>query len=360
MRAPTERRLHVGQAPQHGSGRLVALRPDDPAWMELVAATPDATVFHLPTWARVITDTYRYRARVLAELDEEGRVAAGVPIMRVRRLRGPAWVSLPFSDHCPVLARDAASLGRLAVGLARWSAWEGVPVEVRGALPPTAEWKEAAIGVRHVLSLTGDEPSLRMGLYEDHRRRLRQGERSGLRAWFGRSADDMADFYRLHVQTRRRQGVPVQPRRFFDAIWRHVIAPGLGVVALVGEPGRPVAAYVVFAWNKTAIGKFQASDPSCWKLRPNHLLYWAVICWARETGCSRFDFGRTESEHASLQRFKAGWGAEAIPLSYSHTGAGAAGADGRGLLGGALGHLIRRSPRFVCRGLGALLYRYAA
>jgi CelD/BcsL family acetyltransferase involved in cellulose biosynthesis len=339
---------------------LVRLEQAEPAWQELVTDAPDASVFHHPAWGRVLADTYGYRPIALASLDGRGRPAAGVLLTRVRRPTGPAWVSLPFSDHCPPLARDPVSLSRLAAGLADWSTHEGVPIEVRGNLPPTAGWNEVAIGVRHVLSLTGDVASLRTGLYQDHRRRLRQAERSGLGVRFGRSPDDVADFYRLHVQTRRRQGVPVQPRRFFDAIWRNVIAPGLGVVALVGEPGRPIAAYVVFAWNKTAIGKFQPSDPACWKLRPNHLLYWAVIHWARETGCSRFDFGRTETRHDGLQRFKSGWGAEAIPLSYARAGGDTKGAGDNGLLGAALGHVIRRSPAFVCRGLGALLYRFAA
>jgi CelD/BcsL family acetyltransferase involved in cellulose biosynthesis len=337
---------------------LVQLDQDDPAWQEFVAGAPDATAIHHPAWSRALADAYGYRTAVLAVRDERGGLEAGAVVARVRRLRGAAWVSLPFSDHSPVLARDSASLARLAGGIAGWSAREGVPVEVRGDLPPAADWKETAIGVRQVLTLT-DESSLRSRLYADHRRRLREAERSGLPVRVGRSADDMADFYRLHVETRRRQGVPVQPRRFFEAIWRHVIAPGIGMVTVVGERGRPAAAYVVFAWNRTAIGKYAPSDSSAWKLRPNHLLYWTVIGWARERGCSRFDFGRTESAHAGLQRFKAGWGAEAIPLSYSHTGARTA-AAGHGVLGATLSHVIRRSPAVVCRGLGALFYRYAA
>lgn len=341
---------------------LVELAGIDPAWTELVAAAPEATAFHHPAWSRVLKDAYGFTTVALAE---QG-LAAGVLMARVPRLRGRAWVSLPFSDHCPPLARDAAGLERLADGLADWAAREGASVQVRGSLPPSRAWSETHIGVRHVLPLTGDLDGLRMGLSETHRRRLRQAERAGLEVRFGRSADDLADFYRLHVATRRRQGVPVQPRRFFDAVRRHLLDPGLGVVALAApRGGRPVAAAVVLAWNGTAIGKYQASNPDSWKLRPNHLLYWAVIRWARETGCARFDFGRSEERHAGLQQWKGGWGAEAIPLSYAQIGAGAATGDGAatggaGALSAALGHVIRRSPAIVCRSLGALLYRYAA
>src|SRR5207249_3040002 len=122
---------------------LVQLREDDPAWMDLVLTASDATVFHLPAWTRVVAGTYGYRAAVLAETDGRGRVAAGVPVVCVRRLAGRAWVSLPFTDRCAPLARDGAGLARLAVGLTRWSAGEGAPVEVRGPLPPVPGWRDA-------------------------------------------------------------------------------------------------------------------------------------------------------------------------------------------------------------------------
>jgi CelD/BcsL family acetyltransferase involved in cellulose biosynthesis len=341
--------------------RLVELQQDDPAWLDLVAAAPEATVFHLPSWTRVVADTYGFPATVLAQRDERGGVAAGVPLMRVRRLSGPAWVSLPFSDHCPPLARDLASLGRLAAGLAGWTARHGVPVEVRGGLPSRHGWRDAAVGVRHVMALDEGAEALRARLSETHRRRLRQAERSGLRVRCSRSADDMAAFYRLHLLTRRRQGVPVQPRRFFRALWQRVVAPGQGVVLLVETPaGQAVAGAVVLSWNGTATGKFQASDATSWELRPNHACYWAALRWASETGHRRFDFGRSETHHAGLQRWKAGWGAEAVPLSYALTGGGSPSVGDRGLLAGALRQVIRRSPALVCEALGTLLYRFAA
>jgi CelD/BcsL family acetyltransferase involved in cellulose biosynthesis len=335
---------------------LVALDRADPAWAELVAGAPEATAFHHPAWTSVLADTYGYPSVVLAEPG----LAAGVVLARVPRLRGRAWISLPFSDHCPPLARDAAALQRLSDGLAGWAAGERASVEVRGCLPAARAWSDAAIGVRHVLPLGGDPEVLLASLDRSLRRRLRQGERAGLEVRFGTSADDVADFHRLQVATRRRHGVPVQPRRFFDAIRRHLLDQGLGVIALAApRGGRPVAAAMALAWNGIAIFKYQASDTSAWDLHPNHALYWAMIRWAREAGCGRLDLGRTETRHEGLRQWKTAWGAEEIPLSYSHTG-GAAPTLDRGALGAALGHVIRRSPTIICRGVGALLYRYSA
>ena len=363
MRVPTERLLPAGPTVGDGSSRLVALRSDDPAWMDLVSAAPDATVFHLPAWARVITDTYRYRATVLAELDPAGRVAAGVPAVRVRRLSGPAWVSLPFSDHCPPLARDSASLQGLAADLGPWSKREGVALEVRGELPAGEAWKTAAIGVRHVLALKGGVQSLWKGVRERDRSYIRVAERR-VRVRFSRSLEDLNVFYRLQVHTRRRQGVPVQPHRFVGAVGEHVIRAGRGLLAVAEtRAGQPLSAAVLLAWNGTVILKWLASDASHWDLRANQILVWESIRWASDAGHRTYDFGRSDTEHRGLQQFKAGFGAEALPLTYSITGAASSKARtvrAQGWVGGALGLLIRHSPAGVCRALGSLFYRYAA
>src|SRR5262245_5571413 len=110
---------------------MTALDVTDPAWQDLVAEAVGATAFHLPAWGRVLAETYAYPSIVLADQDGAGCVRAGAVLARVRRVGGPAWVSLPFSDHCPPLARDRESLSRLAADLADWSGRQGVPVEVR-------------------------------------------------------------------------------------------------------------------------------------------------------------------------------------------------------------------------------------
>ncbi|HKF74934.1 MAG TPA: GNAT family N-acetyltransferase [Candidatus Dormibacteraeota bacterium] len=343
------------------SGVLAEVPADEPEWLDLVAEAPDATVFHLPAWAHALAETYGFPTAVLVHRDATGRVIAGAPVARVRRLARRTLVSLPFTDACAPLARNDESLRSLADGLADWSRRQGVAVEVRGAVPSVPGWTQAVVGVEHFLDLHDGPESLRGRFSATHRRWLRQAERSGVRIRSGRSAADMQDFYELHMLTRRRQGVPVQPRRFFDAIWRHVVAPGHGIVLLAETPARRVVAGVVLlASNRIAMVKFQASDAAAWELRPNHLCYWAAVRWACDAGHRRLAFGRTETRHAGLQQWKAGWGGVAVPLTYAVTGGGSPDLGSGGVLDAVLGQVIRRSPALVCRALGALLYRYTA
>jgi hypothetical protein len=121
----------------------------------------------------------------------------------------------------------------------------------------------------------------------------------------------------------------------------------------------PVAGAVFLTWNGTVVYKYGASDPDYWKLRPNHLIFWTAIRWACEHGYRVFDFGRTDLDNQGLRDFKSGWGATERPLVYSLL-ADRPPKPPSGRLSHALEEVIRRSPPWVCRAVGELLYKYAA
>jgi len=333
------------------------LGPDDPRW-EAFAGGTGASPFQHPAWLRALREAYGCRGAALAVVDGAGRVAAGLPVLRVARAGRATWVSLPFTDHCPPLAAGAGAVDALAAAVAAWQAARGVRLEVRGALPAGPGWRAAQVGVRHMLPLDGGADAVGRRVPPPAMRHVRSALRNGLRARVTRSPLDLPAFYRLHARTRRRLGVPVQPRRFVAALWRHVIESGLGFAVLAEVPGgEAVGAGLYVASGASAVMKFSASEPSCWHLKPNHLVTWTAIEEACGRGCATLDFGRSELRHASLRRYKASWGAEEVPLVY--TCRGGAGAAGPGRLGDAMGAVIRRSPVVVCRALGELLYPLA-
>src|SRR5262249_7797143 len=157
--------------------------------------------------------------------------------------------------------------------------------------------------------------------------------------------------------TRRRQGVPVQPRRFFRLLWENTITTGLGSVLIVEVSAQPIAAAVFLAWNETVIYKFGASDPSAWSLRPNHLLFWHAIRAACEQEFRWFDFGRTDAGQEGLRNFKLSWGAAEEPLAYERLGGNPGSPPTEGMAARMLGPLIRHSPLLLCRASGEILYR---
>src|SRR5581483_4142714 len=185
-------------------------------------------------------------------------------------------------------------------------------------------------------------------------------EREGVVVRRASSTRDLDAFYALHTRTRRRQGVPVQPRRFFDLIWDYLASTGLAFILLADAGGREAIAGALFLASGTStIYKFGASDPDAWRVRPNHLIFWTAIAQACRRGDRRFDFGRTDVGNAGLRAFKSGWGATERPLRYSTLAPGAAtGTEGPATR--ALSIAIRKGPKWVCRGTGEALYRFAA
>jgi CelD/BcsL family acetyltransferase involved in cellulose biosynthesis len=337
----------------------------DPAWERFVLDRPEALPFHRPAWVRAIADTYDLPTFVIAVRDNESRIAAGIPIVEARvPLRPRRWIALPFTDYCPALAVSPEDEASLAVALDEARRAAGLKrVEVRGAMAGARPLHDA--GFRHVLSLDGTLDEVTAGFHPSQvRRSIRRAESAGLVVRFGEPDDDLLeDFYRLHVATRRRLGVPVQPRRFFDSLRRHVLGSDLGYVISVEHEGRAVAAALFLASNRTLVYKFGASDSAAWNLRPNHLLFWAAIQRAHGEGYGLLDFGRSDAATEGLRAFKASWGAEEQVLRYTAVGdvpAGHASEDAAaGRAKEILGAVIRRSPEWVCRWSGELLYRYA-
>ena len=93
----------------------------------------------------------------------------------------------------------------------------------------------------------------------------------------------MQRFYRVHLLTRRRLDVPVQPLRLLRAVWRHMVESGPGFLALAcTSDGTPVAGWTFLVHRQTLICKYGASDAPDWELKPNHLLFWSVIERASE------------------------------------------------------------------------------
>ena len=343
------------------------LPSDDPAWAAFVESHPEALPFHHPRWVSVIAGTYGFEASVSVLRGDDGSIVAGAPVVRVRRPLGARrLVSLPFTDYCPPLLAPGVEMDSMLDALDAHRREAGAEhVEVRADLPGAADREPA--GYRHVLALDADYDRVFAGFHPSQvKRNIRRAHGSGMEIKVSTPDDDLVDaFYRLHVETRRRLGVPVQPRRFFEFIRRHMIGPGVGWVVASTVDGRPVAAALFLASTGTVVYKYGASDSDSWQLRPNHRIFEHAIRDACEAGYRWFDFGRTDADADGLRAFKASWGAAETPLSYSHIGpvlpsrgGVAAGTPGRAAR--LLGAAIRRSPPWVCRAAGELLYRYAA
>ena len=270
-------------------------------------------------------------------------------------------VSLPFTDWCPpllALGTDASILGERLEHVRRQAGLASL--EVRDRLEGDAGFAVPQ-GHRHVLALQADHEAVFASFDSSRvRRKLRRAEREGVSVRRSNSERDLLDvFYPLHVATRRRLGVPVQPRRFFEVLGREYLAAGLGFVVTASRDEKPLSSAVVLAWNRRLYYKFSASDRTQADVGAGQAVVWHAVRWGCENGHVEFDFGRTELGNEGLRVFKRAWGADERDLTYTvladrppreH--------DGRALQ--ILGTVIRKSPEIVTRVIGRAGYRYTA
>ena len=333
--------------------------PDDPRWEEMISAHPEASFFHGAAWARVLSRTYGHRPFYLRFGDGQN-VAALVPMMEVRSaLTNRRGVCLPFTDVCGPLVFDPAAASSVIADklseLGRERGWRHFEVRGRAAMPSDATPATAFYG--HALDLRAGPETLFAHFAGAVRRAVRKAERSDLRAQVAHTREAMRDFYRLHVQTRRRHGVPPQPFAFFAHIWEEVIKLKLGFISLVLNRARPVAAAVFFCRAGRAVYKFGASDDTFQELRPNNLAMWQAIRFLCDQGARSLHFGRTSLHHEGLRRFKLAWGAAEETMEYFRFDlARAAWAVSRDKVSGFHNAVFGRLPLALNRLAGAMIY----
>ncbi len=332
----------------------------DPAWTALLESSPSASIFHHPRWLRLLREQYGYSLRACC-VGEGDAIAAGIPIARIEsRLTGRRLVSLPFSDMCPpVLAAGAGRAEALALGeaLAEERRRTGLDLTVHESLPDAPEAFVQPRFFRHLLTLARDPAEVESRYSKSQvKRGIKKAQREGLSAERRTDQAALDAFYALHMQTRRKLGVPTQPKRFIRR-FAELFDAELGFVELVLDQGRPIAAAVFLTYNGTLTYKYGASDARALGKRPNNLLFAEAIRWACEEGLHTLDFGRTDVDNEGLRAFKRSWGAEEEALSYTYF-AERPPAAGPGLRDRAVGAVIRRSPAGVSRLVGEALYRH--
>lgn len=335
------------------------LSPDDERWKAFLASKPESTIFHHPAWLNVLAESYGYRPLILAACDRDGEIRAGLPFMEVRSLlTGPRWVSLPFTDYCAPLYCDPESLNQLTNDLAYLYEAGSVPrIEIRWELPIHRAIHSHSAYYLHTVRLNTEPHEVMKGFKRTHRQNIGTAEKRGVNIEWGRDEDYIRLFYEMQLETRRRKGLPVQPWKFFDLLEKNVLAQDLGFILLAFKDAQCLAGGLFLHWQKTLTYKYAASSDIGQEYRPNNLLSWTAMRWGCENGFTSFDLGRTGLEHGGLRRFKQGWGAEEDKLSYS-TLPGPTQDAGDGKLMSYMETVIQKTPPWVCKAAGELLYRH--
>ena len=334
----------------------------DRRWESLANRHPRASVFHTTQWLEVLYRSYGYRPVAYGFPSSSGELQSGVVFCEVQSwLTGRRLVSLPFSDHCEPLVDAPAELSELcapAIMQVKNRLWRYVelrPVQVdlaQGVGQPSEHY------VLHRLDLRPSLDVLRKNLHADSiRRKIQRAEREGLRVESGNSEALLAEFYRLHITTRRRQAVPPHPLKWFRNILQCLGKSAALRVARNGQ--RAAAAVLTLEKGTTLVYKYGCSDQSFHNVGAMQLVYWDMICDAKSRGLEELDLGRSELDNEGLIAFKDKWGTRRQELTYVRY------PTARGSQGAEIAHartakfLVSHSPDWLLAAVGNLLYPHA-
>jgi hypothetical protein len=332
-----------------------------PDWDERVLGGPDHSFFHSAAWARALVATYGFKPAYLV-VPEGDRFALMMPLMDVNsRLTGRRGVSLPFTDQCPpsVLREDLfAQAVEAAVGHGEQRGWRYIEWRDAGRFEGTLPASE--LFHVHDVDLARTGPDLFRSLSDNNRRNIKKAQREGLAISVGTSLDSLEAFCHLNLITRKRHGLPPQPRAFFRNVHEHIIAREHGLVVSASHQGRVVAASVFFHFGKKAIYKYGASDLAYQHLRPNNLVMWEAMDWYNARGFETLSLGRTEMDNPGLLQFKRTWGGkERLAKYHRYELRKREYAPLRAPASARFESLFSRLPTWVLRLVGRAFYKHA-
>jgi CelD/BcsL family acetyltransferase involved in cellulose biosynthesis len=292
----------------------------------------------------------------------------GLVLCRVNSwITGRRLISLPFSDHCEPLVANAAGARSLANALeAALRTGNLRYVEVRAKLPlqgPTEACLSTQTYCFHELDLRPGLDTLFANFHKSStQRKIQRAEREGLTCECGRSPALLDAFWDLLLITRRRHGIPPQPKVWFQNL---IACFGDALQIRVAFQARqPAAAILTIRQKDSLVYKYGCSDTSLNHLGGTQLLFWRAIQEASPQGLRVLDLGRSDCGNEGLITFKDRLGATRSTLTYSRFSpsldSGAFGTAGAGWAGRLAGRLAPRLPDRVLRLAGRVLYRHIA
>lgn len=290
-------------------------------WDHFVERHPLGTIYHHSSWQGVIQRTYGYKPLYHLILRNGSDIEAAMSSAVVKSwLTGNRIVSYPFSDTCDPLVETPEQLDALLKALEKSRTELNARfVEVRFARANLFIDNYASRPEYHSYHLALDkEPKELFRTFHKSciQRAIKKARKEELEIFTGKNELDLKAFYRLHLMTRKKHGVPIQPFRFFKNL-RYALTPKNMLTLLLARYRNKVVAGIILLWFKDiACYKFGASDKRFMHLRVNQLLMWEAVQLAQERGCLTFNFGRANCANKGLAQYKSRWGTQKMPLPH--------------------------------------------
>lgn len=317
----------------------------DPDWDRFVEATPGGTYQQTSMWARVKSAAGWRPLRI--SLSGGGAVVAGCQVLvrRVARLGavgyvpyGPLAAGGDGATLCAVLDAVCELVRAERLRYLKLQPPPGSP-DLTGALRerrfvPGGLGLDPAPRVTVRVDLRRSPEAILGGMRPRSRTYIRQAQRRGVVVREG-SEQELPVFCELVEASCRRKGLRPYPLGYYQTIWRSF--PGRARLLLAEYDGEILSSNLLLAFGDTVSYKMGGWSGENRDVRPNELLHWTGMQWARDRGHRYYDFEGIDSavgeailsgrDHTGVDvpgiaRFKLGLGGEVtrFPGCYDYAG----------------------------------------
>ena len=165
------------------------------------------------------------------------------------------------------------------------------------------------------LDISPDEEKLLADMHQKTRYNIRLAKRKGVQIRRG-TREDLPEFYRVLKETTERDRFLVRAYSYFEDLYDSLVPTGLGELFIGEYQGEIVAGTLAFIIGDKAWYIYGASSNAHRNVMPNYLIQWEMIRWAKERGCTLYDFrgvpGQLTEDNPlyGLYRFKKGFNGE--------------------------------------------------
>jgi serine/alanine adding enzyme len=342
----------------------VLAESDDTMLKAYLEGSPQATVYHLPEWRDAVVATYGYEPTYLGCLGQDG-LEAVLPMMEVASwLTGRRLVSLPFSNVCGPIGEEDACLRLLEEAVRLYQAKGDAALEIRTQADinplPNGDFSCVSYFITSIVDLDPD-PDVVWKRFKDRnvRTEVRQAGKKGITVRAGETEEDLKRFYAHYAPSRQAHGVPPQPYGFFRNLWQS-LRPGYMDLFMAMHGERCVGGLVTLGFGRTICAAYIGSDAAYRSYRVHQLMFWKAMEAGCERGFERFDFLRTAKKSKALRYFKERWNAREVDLDYLYhpeVRGTAATVEETGKYR-LLAAVLKRSPAFVGKAVGRILYKH--
>lgn len=282
-------------------------------WDDFVRSQRGAAVYFQSGWVSLPRDVFGHQTFFIEARDASGRLVGVLPLVRQRSLLGDFATSLPFFNYGGALA-PTSEVRNALMSKARDIARDlGCSyLELRDVNPDAENWECRTDKVTMILQLPASMELLGKQLGSKLRSQVKRAEREKTAVRTG-GIELLDDFYHVFAHNMRDLGTPVYPKRFFRAILERF--PEQTAIIAVDLSGAPSAAGFLVIHEGRAEIPWASCLAAAKSVGLNMKLYWEVLSFAIQRGCTSFDFGRS-SKDSGTYRFKKQWGAEPVQLHW--------------------------------------------